>query len=90
MEALAHGLPIVAHDSPLTRYLLVDFATLTDLTVAGAGARAIANACTATITEEAREAQHASAQLRFAWQALREDYSAMLRRAAELPISRQR
>lgn len=86
VEALAHGLPIVAHDSPVTRYLLVDFATLTDLSVAGAGARAIANACAAGMTEEAREAQHASAQLRFGWEAVREDYSAMLRRAAVLPL----
>src|SRR5215218_4749705 len=44
VEALAHGLPIVAHDTPVTRHLLGDFATLADITQLAALSRALASA----------------------------------------------
>jgi len=82
VEALAHGLPIVAHDTLVTRHLLGDFAILRDLTVAGEGARAIASALATPLSERERLARHASARARFDWDALREPYVELLLRTA--------
>lgn len=84
IEALAHGLPIVAHDTPVTRHLLGDFATLSDITQPSALSHAIAAALATPSTEEQRVARHASARTRFAWDALREDYVQLLLRVAEV------
>jgi glycosyltransferase involved in cell wall biosynthesis len=84
VEALAHGLPIVAHDSPVTRHLLGDFATLADLARPDALSRALATALATPGTDEQRRARHASARARFGWDALREDYVQMLLRVAEV------
>ena len=87
VEALAHGLPIVAHDFAVTRYLLGEHATLVNLTEPGAAARAIATALAAPLTEDARRERHSSARSRFGWDVLRERYATMLLGAAELPIA---
>jgi glycosyltransferase involved in cell wall biosynthesis len=83
VEALAHGLPIVAHDTPVTRHLLGDFATLSDISSDGALSRAIATALATPSTDEQRCARHLSARTRFGWDALREDYAQLLLRVAE-------
>ena len=85
VEALAHGLPIVAHDTPVMRYVLGEYATLTDLTAPGAGAREIRAALCRPLREEERAARHASARTRFGWDSLREPYVRMLTHVAELP-----
>ncbi|MDB4883287.1 MAG: glycosyl transferase group 1 [Gemmatimonadetes bacterium] len=85
VEALAHGLPIVAHDTPVTRHLLGGLATLVDLSGAGEGTRALAAALVAPVTESERATRHASAHARFGWDALREQYAQLLLRVAELP-----
>jgi 1,2-diacylglycerol 3-alpha-glucosyltransferase len=84
IEALAHGLPVVAHDTPVTRHLLAGFATLSDITRPGALSHAISAALATPSTEDQRRARHASARTRFGWDALREDYAQMLLRVAEL------
>jgi glycosyltransferase involved in cell wall biosynthesis len=84
VEALAHGLPIVAHDTPVTRHLLGDFATLSDISSDGALSRAIATALATPSTDEQRCARHLSARTRFGWDALREDYVRLLLRVAEV------
>ena len=84
VEALAHGLPVVAHDTPVTRHLLGDFATLSDISSGGALSRAIAAALASPSTDEQRRARHLSARTRFGWDALREDYAQMLLRVAEI------
>ena len=83
VEALAHGLPIVAHDTPVTRHLLGDFAMLTDLSCDGALTRALPGALASPGTSDDRAARHASARARFGWNALREDYVQLLLRVAE-------
>jgi 1,2-diacylglycerol 3-alpha-glucosyltransferase len=85
VEALAHGLPIVAHDTAVTRHLLGGLATLADITQPGALANALDAALAAPSTHVEREARHASARSRFGWDALREDYARLLVRVAELP-----
>jgi 1,2-diacylglycerol 3-alpha-glucosyltransferase len=84
VEALAHGLPVVAHDMPVTRHLLGDFATLSDISSDDALARALHTALASPCTDEQRRARHASARTRFGWDTLREDYAQMLLRVAEL------
>ena len=83
VEALAHGLPIVAHDTSVTRHLLGDFATLTDISRSGTLARALASALATPSSDDERAARHASARARFGWDALREDYVQLLLRVAE-------
>jgi 1,2-diacylglycerol 3-alpha-glucosyltransferase len=85
VEALAHGLPIVAHDTPVTRHLLGDFATLADISHEGALTRAIHATLAMPNTEVQRAERHASARTRFGWDTLREDYAQLLLRVAELP-----
>ncbi len=85
VEASAHGLPVVAHDFGVTRYLLDGVATLADLTQAGVLARALV-ANSTTNTEPARSARHAAMYNRFSWDVLHDDYVEMLQRAALLPL----
>jgi glycosyltransferase involved in cell wall biosynthesis len=84
-EALAHGLPVVAHDFPVARFVTGGLATLTDLSPAGAGARAIGDALGRPMTEADRRARHDSVRARFGWENLREQYVEMLLRVAALP-----
>ena len=82
VEALAHGLPVVAHDTEVTRYLLGAYGTLVDAAAPKAVSRAIEAALARPLADDEREARHASARQRFGWDALREPYAAMLLRAA--------
>jgi glycosyltransferase involved in cell wall biosynthesis len=86
VEALAHGLPIVAHDSAVTRHLLGAHATLADLARDGALANALAHTLASPTNEAERAARHASARDRFGWDALRDDYARLLLHVAELPV----
>ncbi len=87
VEALAYGLPIIAHDFPVTRFLLDGMAQLVDLRPSGALASALDAQLRETPREDDRERRHASARERFSWSVLREEYSAMLRRAASMPMT---
>ena len=87
VEALAHGLPIVAHDFAVTQYLLGEHATLVDLTAPGAATTAIGAALATPRTTSARRERHNAALSRFGWDVLREQYAAMLMRAAAVPIA---
>jgi glycosyltransferase involved in cell wall biosynthesis len=78
VEALMHGLPIVAYDTPVTRHVLGEFALLRDLSLVGEGTHAIAAALASPLSEQERLARHASARSRFDWTSLREPYVEML------------
>lgn len=82
VEALMHGLPIVAYDAPVTRHVLGDFAVLRDLSLRGEATRAIAAALAVPLSDAERAARHASARARFDWAALREPYVEMLLQSA--------
>jgi 1,2-diacylglycerol 3-alpha-glucosyltransferase len=84
VEALAHGLPIVAHDTPVTRHLLGDFAALADISHRGALTSLLAASLATPSSGDERAARHASARARFGWDALREDYARLLLRVAAL------
>ena len=86
VEALAHGLPVIAHDSPVTRYLLDGFAALADLGAPGTLAHFVRSALATPPDEALRRAAHASVRARFGWDVLREQYVSLLLRAAAAPI----
>ncbi|MEP6617716.1 MAG: glycosyltransferase family 4 protein [bacterium] len=82
VEALAHGLPIVAHDFAVSRAVLDNLAYLVDLSVSGGAARAIAHVIAAGENESQRLERHESARARFSWDVLRDRYATMLLDAA--------
>ena len=86
VEALLHGLPVVAHDSAVTRYVVGAGESLRALDAPGAAASAIRSALRLPITEEVRVARYASARERFGWDALRGQYADMLMRVSALPL----
>jgi 1,2-diacylglycerol 3-alpha-glucosyltransferase len=88
IEAVGHGLPVIAHDFAGTRYLLENHAVLADLTQSGALRTALEQQLATPDDEGARVKRHRMAYERFSWSVLKNDYSAMLRRAASLPIVR--
>lgn len=84
VEARAHGLPVVAHDFPVMRYVLGEDATFVDFGRTVDAATALADALAAPPTAEEREARHRRAHAQFSWDALRPAYGALLRRAARM------
>lgn len=84
VEALAHGLPVIAHDYPVTRFVLDGLGSLADLRVEGQVARLVSSALKQPVSEDERRQRHASAKSRFGWPTLSTEYSKMLRWAASL------
>jgi glycosyltransferase involved in cell wall biosynthesis len=84
VEALARGLPVVAHDFAVTQYLLGDLGFLGDLTTEGNAARLISAILAIPAAERERRARHESARARFGWDVLRERYAGMLSHVAQL------
>ena len=85
VEALAAGLPCVAHRNPTTDYVLGEHGYLADLAVAGGGAAAIASALQTGSSPEARAERRTYAVSRFSWPVLRPDYIELFQRCARAP-----
>lgn len=88
VEALAHGLPVVAHDTPGTRYVLGKYARLRNLGAAGEGARAIREALATPVVDADRHARHDYARRHFGWDVLSPRYAELFLRMPSLPIGR--
>lgn len=88
VEALVHGLPVVAHDTAGTRFVLGNHGVLRDLTIPGEGARAIATSLAAPASELNRAAKHAYAREHFGWSILRDQYAELFLRVGSMPIGR--
>ena len=90
LEALIHGLPVIAHDHPVMRYVLGDQGTLADLSQPGALAGALqaqlAQPNLPTVAARRRE----SVRARFSWPVLVPQYREMFRAAAARPMSAPR
>lgn len=80
VEALASGLPIVAHRSPTTEWILGDHAHLVDTTDHCALVMALRAAITDT-ADTRRAARVATAHERYSWAAVGSAYRAVLQRA---------
>lgn len=77
-EALAHGLPCIAHDHPVARLVLDGEGYFADLREPGALAHALIVALATPDSDGVRARRHQSARDRFGWSALGPRYAAML------------
>ncbi|MDP1890548.1 MAG: glycosyltransferase family 4 protein [Gemmatimonadaceae bacterium] len=82
VEALAAGLPCVAHETTGTRHLFGEHAWLGDLRDKGTVTTLVRRALRERLGEEARQARHRYAQQRFSWETLAPQYAEMLRACA--------
>jgi 1,2-diacylglycerol 3-alpha-glucosyltransferase len=82
VEALSHGLPVLAHDSHWSRFALADCGWLADLSEPGALAGLVERARAAGDPPGAAEARHRSAYERYAWDRLAPAYVEMVRACA--------
>jgi glycosyltransferase involved in cell wall biosynthesis len=83
VEALAAGLPCVAHETSGTRHLFGDLAFLGDTRDAATTVSLIRRALGASADAGARVARNARARDRFGWDALAPRYADMLRSCAQ-------
>jgi glycosyltransferase involved in cell wall biosynthesis len=82
IEAMAEGVPCVAHDYAVTRYVLGDHGQLGNLSRPG-GLAELLGSVSAPVPDEA-ERRHRFAYEHFSWDRLRPAYVAFLRAAAGL------
>lgn len=82
VEALAAGLPVIAHDFPISRWVLGQHGTFADLEQPGALARELSLILSKAEGDEVRAARRAFVTARYDWQVLRDDYVAMFEQAA--------
>jgi glycosyltransferase involved in cell wall biosynthesis len=80
IEAMAHGLPCLAHDYPIAHYALGEHGRLADFTQQGALARLL-GAGGANGDPEGAAARHRSVYDRFSWDRLSPEYVEMLQGA---------
>lgn len=85
VESLSHGLPCLAHDYAITRYIVADPDMLADFREPGALTRLLAAWLPRAGDEPGRRARHQSAYERFSWDRLRDRYAAMFDKCASLP-----
>lgn len=78
LEALAAGLPTVAHDGRLQRWLMGDFGDYVDMTAPGELARCLQVVMRRDDRWARAEARRRYVDDRFSWRALRDDYLALV------------
>lgn len=82
LEALAAGLPTIAHDDHLQRWILGPFGTFVDMTEPGALTEAIGTVLAKGDRRSLAEERRRYVADRYSWNVLRDDYLALVRRAA--------
>jgi glycosyltransferase involved in cell wall biosynthesis len=87
VEAMSHGLPCVAHDYPVSRFVFGDDGLLADLRLPGQLADQVRLALTLTDTPEHRIQRHTAVSHRFDWSALVPRYVAMMQLVAQPPAA---
>jgi 1,2-diacylglycerol 3-alpha-glucosyltransferase len=83
VEAQSHGLPSLAHDDPVMRWVLGEAGETADLREPGAITRWLQARPPDDLDEKHRVARHRAAYERFSWDRLAGSYAAMLRESAE-------
>ena len=81
-EALAAGLPVLAHDDATTRYVVGEQGLLRDVTDVGSARAALVELLGASVTAEAARARYDSIRQRFGWASLRARYVELFQRVA--------
>jgi glycosyltransferase involved in cell wall biosynthesis len=82
LEALAHGLPVLAHDYPITHFVLGGHGRLADIRRSGELARLIAGGSEQERSPDLQAARHRFVYDTFSWDVLAPSYAEMLRQAA--------
>lgn len=77
LEALIHGLPVIAHDHPVMRFVLGEEGTFGDLSKHGALAELLNQALNRRITPEDARRRRESVRSRFSWPVLAPQYREM-------------
>ena len=83
VEALSHGLPCIAHDFEVSRYVLGDHGMFGDLEQEGALAALLHEQLQRRFSPELARARHQSAYERFSWAKLVPEYMALLTQCAQ-------
>jgi 1,2-diacylglycerol 3-alpha-glucosyltransferase len=86
LEALAHGLPVIAHRHPVMTYVLGEHGVLADLSVEGALARELHGVLARPADGQAMRQRWAAVRRRFVWENLTAEYHRMFHRAARDPL----
>jgi glycosyltransferase involved in cell wall biosynthesis len=84
-EALAHGLPCIAHDYPVSRFVLGEEGLFADLRLTGSLAQQVRVALAMDDTTAQRERRHEAVSQRFDWSALAPQYVDMFHQVALPP-----
>ena len=82
VEAMAHGLPTIAHDYPVTHFVTGSHGTLADIRRPGALAGLLADVGEGDLNAAGGAARHGFAYRHFSWDTLAPRYVEMLSRAA--------
>jgi 1,2-diacylglycerol 3-alpha-glucosyltransferase len=77
LEALVHGLPVIAHDHPVMRFVLGSHGSLADLSKAGALTEQLSFALPIPNTSEAAAERRETVRRRFSWPVLAPQYRDM-------------
>ena len=85
VEALAQGVPVIAHDTPRTRFIVGEHGKLGNLARVGALASLVSEVEQEGFDERRSAARHRHAHEMFSWQRLRPRYVEMLGEAAGIP-----
>lgn len=83
LEAMMHGVPVIAHRHPVIEFVVGDVGRLEDLSVPGTLASAVRETLASPDSPELKEERWKSVRSRFDWQSLRPNYSDMFRHCAE-------
>jgi 1,2-diacylglycerol 3-alpha-glucosyltransferase len=83
LEALEHGLPVIAHRHPVMEYVLGDAGTLADLSRSGELAGLISRELSVPLSQEKMEKRWQSVRARFSWPVLAPAYAQMFRSCLE-------
>ena len=86
LEALAYGLPVIAHRHPVMQYVLGEDAILADLSVPGSLARQLPKVLMRPADLEAMRRRWSTVRDRFGWEGLAPDYRRMFAYAARTPL----
>jgi 1,2-diacylglycerol 3-alpha-glucosyltransferase len=85
LEALIHGLPVIAHDHPVMRFVLGGEGTLADLSQPGELAKHLEIALREPRSHETAMRRRESVRSRFSWPVLAQQYRDMFYDCASIP-----
>ncbi|HEY8835153.1 MAG TPA: glycosyltransferase family 4 protein [Chthoniobacterales bacterium] len=86
LEALIHGLPVIAHDHPVMRFVLGREAILADLSKAGMLANQLVDALGASNQRDCAVSRRESVRSRFSWPVLASQYRDMFFDCVSIPL----